>query len=76
MPDEMKESFRDARDAAKRGDDYDYRGIGDPGAGIPDAVDCPECDETVADLDIVKNDDREVVGCYHCLSEAEVKKYV
>lgn len=64
----MRYSFHDARRAAKRGEDYDYRGIGDPGAGIPDSVDCPNCGETVVDLDIVReNVNNEIVGCTSCI---------
>jgi len=76
MPQEMRDDFHDARRAAKRGEEYDYRGIGDPGAGIPDAVKCTECEETVADLDIVKDNDSNIVGCFYCLSDDEVEEYV
>ncbi len=70
MSQERRDEFHDAHRAAKRGEDYDYRGIGDPGAGIPDAVECPECENKVVDLDILWDENNEnIIGCKKCINE-------
>lgn len=61
---ERRDEFDAARRRAKNGDDYQHAGLGDPGAGIPDASDfgdCPACDEGVELFDVYHGN-----GCPHC----------